>query len=206
MVLDFCSRHWKCDSEEKAILEYLRPLLNRNIPLISGKYGLRNHFWPLESGFLMRKSEKKGPNYLGSLFPILRLTFLELLCNFRQFGLKKNDAYFFSIRRIFRTHVARMLRYSCMLPPNIPDHSQHTSQLIHILKRCVSFQKKTVQNLAAKPQFQRWLTLKKTCQTYTDDVDAYYLKDQAMKARWNQKSSWNWDTSSQAFTKMFRGH
>ena len=31
--------------------ENLRPLLNRNIPLISGKYGLRNHFWPLESVF-----------------------------------------------------------------------------------------------------------------------------------------------------------
>ena len=44
--------------------ENLRPLLNTNIPLISGKYGLRNHFWPLESHFLMRKSEKKGPNFL----------------------------------------------------------------------------------------------------------------------------------------------
>ena len=32
-----------------------------NIPLISGKYGLKNHFGPLESGLLMRKSEKKGP-------------------------------------------------------------------------------------------------------------------------------------------------
>ena len=30
--------------------------------LISGKYGLRNHFLPLESHFLMRNSEKKGPN------------------------------------------------------------------------------------------------------------------------------------------------
>ena len=39
--------------------ENQRPLFNRNIPLISGKYGLRNHFWPLESRFLMRKSEKK---------------------------------------------------------------------------------------------------------------------------------------------------
>ena len=38
----------------------LRPLLNRNIPLISGKYGLKNHFWPLESVFLMRKREKRG--------------------------------------------------------------------------------------------------------------------------------------------------
>ena len=42
--------------------ENLRPLTNTNIPLDSGKYGLRNHFWPLESCFLMRKSEKKGPN------------------------------------------------------------------------------------------------------------------------------------------------
>ena len=40
--------------------ENLRPLLNRNIALISGKYGLRNHFCPLESVFLLRKSEKKG--------------------------------------------------------------------------------------------------------------------------------------------------
>ena len=38
----------------------LRPLLDRNIPLIRRKYGLRNHFWPLESGFLMRKSEKRA--------------------------------------------------------------------------------------------------------------------------------------------------
>ena len=29
----------------------VRALFNRNIPLISGKYGLRNHFRPLESGF-----------------------------------------------------------------------------------------------------------------------------------------------------------
>ena len=40
----------------------LRPLLNTNIPLISGNCGLRYHFWPLESCFLMRKSEKKGLN------------------------------------------------------------------------------------------------------------------------------------------------
>ena len=39
-----------------------KPLFNRNIPLISGKYGLRNHFWPLKSVFLTRKSKKKGPN------------------------------------------------------------------------------------------------------------------------------------------------
>ena len=42
--------------------ENLRPLLNINIPLIRGRYGLRNHFWPLESCFLTRKSDKKGPN------------------------------------------------------------------------------------------------------------------------------------------------
>ena len=39
--------------------ENLRPPLSTNKPLISGKYGLRNHFLPLESRFLMRKSEKK---------------------------------------------------------------------------------------------------------------------------------------------------
>ena len=38
----------------------LRPLLNTNIPLISGNYGLINHFWPLESRFLMWKNEKKS--------------------------------------------------------------------------------------------------------------------------------------------------
>ena len=38
----------------------LRPLLNTNIPLISGKYGSRNHFWPPESRFLMSKSEKNA--------------------------------------------------------------------------------------------------------------------------------------------------
>ena len=40
--------------------ENLRPLLNTNIPLISGKYGFRNHFWPPESRFLMSKSEKNA--------------------------------------------------------------------------------------------------------------------------------------------------
>ena len=40
--------------------ENLRPLLNTNIPPISGNYDLRNHFLPLESRFLMRKNEKKS--------------------------------------------------------------------------------------------------------------------------------------------------
>ena len=84
----------KCKSSS-AQNENLRPLLNRNIPLITGKYGLRNHFWSLESGFLMRKSEKKGPNFLGTLLPIWRLTFLESSCNFRKFGYKRNDGCFF---------------------------------------------------------------------------------------------------------------
>ena len=52
--------------------ENLRPLLNTNIPLISGKYGLRNHFWPLESRFLMRKNEKKSIFSLGPNGPILQ--------------------------------------------------------------------------------------------------------------------------------------
>ena len=45
--------------------------------LISGKYGLRNHFWPLESHFLMRISEKKGPN---SNPLVCRFRFLESIC------------------------------------------------------------------------------------------------------------------------------
>ena len=44
----------------------LRPLLNANTTLFSGKYCLKNHFWPLESRFLMRKSEK---NSIFSKFP-----------------------------------------------------------------------------------------------------------------------------------------
>ena len=83
----------------------LSPLLNRNIPLISGHYGLRNHFWLRESGFLMKKIEKKGPNFLGPLLPILRLTFFKLFRNFWKFCLKKNYAYSFSIGRVFRAHV-----------------------------------------------------------------------------------------------------
>ena len=39
--------------------ENLRPLLDRNMPLISGKYGLRNHFWPLESCFSHADIEEK---------------------------------------------------------------------------------------------------------------------------------------------------
>ena len=85
--------------------ENLRPLLNRNIPLIDGNYGLKNHFLPLESVFLMRKSDKKGPNFLGPLLPILRLTFLESSCNFRKSGWKTDDGYFLSIGQVFRPHV-----------------------------------------------------------------------------------------------------
>ena len=45
----------------------------------------------------MRKSEKKGPSFWGTLLPILRLTFLELSCNFRKFGIKKNMGIFFDL-------------------------------------------------------------------------------------------------------------
>ena len=81
MVLDFRFGHWKCPNREwgkgpisrwkwpfphsrlghsSAWNKNLRPLLNTNIPLISGKYGFRNHFWPPESRFLMSKSEKNA--------------------------------------------------------------------------------------------------------------------------------------------------
>ena len=39
---------------------------------ISRKYGLRNHFWPLESVFLMRKNEKKGLNSKSPRCPIFK--------------------------------------------------------------------------------------------------------------------------------------
>ena len=40
--------------------ENLRLFLYRNIPLISGKYGLRIQFWPLESGFSHEQKWEKG--------------------------------------------------------------------------------------------------------------------------------------------------
>ena len=51
----------------------------------------------------------KGPNFGGPLLPILRPTFVELFCNFRQFGLKKWWV-FLLIGRVFRTHVCRNTR------------------------------------------------------------------------------------------------
>ena len=82
--------HWKCPNREwgKGHFskykrnENLRPILNRNIPLISGKYGLRNQFCPLESVFLMRKSEKKGPNSKFPRCPIFKYFMVtrEVIC------------------------------------------------------------------------------------------------------------------------------
>ena len=60
----------------------LRPLFNTNIPPISGKYGLRNHFWSLESGFLMRKREEN--DFFSKICnnSILRFTYLKSAQNF----------------------------------------------------------------------------------------------------------------------------
>ena len=99
-------------------------ILIRNIPLISGKYGLRNAFWPLERIFLMRKGKKKRPIFLGTLLPILRLTFLESSCNFRKFGFKKNDGhFFFSIWRVFRTHVGGQPDHKKIICSGLPCKS-----------------------------------------------------------------------------------
>ena len=59
-----------------------RPLFNTNIPPISGKYGLRNHFWSLESGFLMRKREEN--DFFSKICnnSILRFTYLKSAQNF----------------------------------------------------------------------------------------------------------------------------
>ena len=73
--------------------ENLRPLLNTNIPLISGNYVLRNHFWPLESCFLMRKNEKKSIFSKPPNLPILSFWILNLhiiICQFQKRSTKKH--------------------------------------------------------------------------------------------------------------------
>ena len=77
--------------------ENLRPLLNRNIPPISGKYGLRNHFWPLESSFLMRKNEKKSIFSKSAHFPILSFWILNLHIIICQFQKRSTVKHFFSL-------------------------------------------------------------------------------------------------------------
>ena len=57
------------------------------MPLISGRYGLRNHFWPLESRFLMRKNEKKSIFSKPPNLPILSFWILNLhiiICQFQK--------------------------------------------------------------------------------------------------------------------------
>ena len=57
---------WKLPFPHSRFDHFQRPkqksktTLNRNITLISGKYGLRNHFWPLESGFSQEQKWEKG--------------------------------------------------------------------------------------------------------------------------------------------------
>ena len=62
--------------------ENLRPLLNTNRPLISGIYGLRNHFWSLEIGLFMRKREEN--DFFSKICnnSILRFTYLKSAQNF----------------------------------------------------------------------------------------------------------------------------
>ena len=61
---------WNCHGLNTVTYKAENP--KKNSPLISGKYGLKNHFWPLESVFLMRKSEKKGPNSKRACCPIFK--------------------------------------------------------------------------------------------------------------------------------------
>ena len=65
----------------------LRPLFKTNIPPISGKYGLRNHFWSLESGFLMRKREENDFFSKSAQIPILSFWILNgyiIICQFQK--------------------------------------------------------------------------------------------------------------------------
>ena len=60
---------------KRGIIQLAELCLTRNIPPLTEKYGLRNQFRPLESGFLMRKSEEKGDNFLGSKRRTLKFTY-----------------------------------------------------------------------------------------------------------------------------------
>ena len=104
--------------------ENLRPLLNTNIPLISEKYGLRNHFWPLESGVLISKSEEKGPNFLGRHGPILKFTYSESSHQIRQLGLNKIFGSFFRFYMFSGPMWALMMRRKIV--PGQHEASQNT--------------------------------------------------------------------------------
>ena len=58
---------------------------------------LRNHLWPLESDFLMRKSEKKGLNVSGRHSPILKFTYSESSHQIRQLGWNRIFGHFFNL-------------------------------------------------------------------------------------------------------------
>ena len=75
----------------------LRPLFNTNIPPISGKYGLRNHFWSLESGFLMRKREENDFFSKSAYFPILSFWILNVHIIICQFQKRSTVIHFFSL-------------------------------------------------------------------------------------------------------------
>ena len=75
----------------------LRPLFNTNIPPISGKYGLRNHFWSLESGFLMRKREENDFFSKSAKDPILSFWILNVHIIICQFQKRSTVKDFFSL-------------------------------------------------------------------------------------------------------------
>ena len=75
----------------------LRPLFNTNIPPISGKYGLRNHFWSLESGFLMRKREENDFFSKSAKVPILSFWILNVHIIICQFQKRSTVIHFFSL-------------------------------------------------------------------------------------------------------------
>merc|ERR1711952_349542 len=75
----------------------LRPLFNTNIPPISGKYGLRNHFWSLESGFLMRKREENHFFSKSAKLPILSFWILNVHIIICQFQKRSAVIHFFSL-------------------------------------------------------------------------------------------------------------
>ena len=111
----------------------LRPLFNTNIPPISGKYGLRNHFWSLESGFLMRKREENDFFSKSAKLPILSFWILNVHIIICQFQKRSTVIHFFSLSpcschqwlvfRHFQLPV-HFIQYTC--PLFVKTSSQHT--------------------------------------------------------------------------------
>ena len=125
----------------------LRPLFNTNIPPISGKYGLRNHFWSLESGFLMRKREENDFFSKTAQLPILSFWILNvhiIICQFQKrsavihfFSLSPCSCHMCHLSKLFLVCISPALfaasRNLFSSPPHCPQHSSTSPRDVFVL-------------------------------------------------------------------------